>query len=368
MTFSFCLVLFLILPGLAQAQSNAQWSWQDATAAPSASPTPKPAPKTTPVKPKIYYPKDSVMVPPTPPQPAATPAKRKIRNTSAGPAEKSIAVDAKVSISLCVTAGSIKVNGWDRDEVRAFVDGGSSLGFLVGPLNKQSKKASSITILGYDPKAYKDLNIDECLEGESIELDVPVGTSLTIKSESDISVDSIRKVRAENLSGNLNLRNISESAEAKAYNGSIYAEETMGPLDLFASTGQITVFEAGTNEINDPIRIKSRNGSISLKNVEHINVEVSSISGSLSFTGNLEPGGRYSFTTSSGKILLSLPKETSCKLTAVYGGTFETQMFKDIRNYNESGIKRAIGVIGSGEAILNVTTYNGSIFIKPLKK
>jgi len=45
--------------------------------------------------------------------------------------ERSIKVDSNVNLSLCVTQGTIKVNGWNRNEVRVFVQDGSKFGFKV---------------------------------------------------------------------------------------------------------------------------------------------------------------------------------------------------------------------------------------------
>src|SRR5688500_7715183 len=44
--------------------------------------------------------------------------KKQVVNESETPAEKSIATDAKVNISLCISEGKIKINGWQHDEVR----------------------------------------------------------------------------------------------------------------------------------------------------------------------------------------------------------------------------------------------------------
>src|SRR5258708_38688191 len=43
--------------------------------------------------------------------------------------ERSIKVDNNVNLSLCVTHGTIKVNGWSRGEVRVFVQAGSKFSF-----------------------------------------------------------------------------------------------------------------------------------------------------------------------------------------------------------------------------------------------
>jgi DUF4097 and DUF4098 domain-containing protein YvlB len=359
-TFSFCLILFAgsAVSGFAQGT-------------PAPTPKPWPMPKATPVKPKTHTPAPPAIGTPAPlPTPDAK-DKRKIRNASEGPAEKTIAVDPKVIISLCVSSGTLKVNGWDRDEIRAFVDGGSSLGFRVLQYSKQNKKAAAIQIMGFDPKEHKELDLDECLDGDSIELDVPVDAVVNVKSKgSEISVDSISKVRIDNVSGSISLRDIKNGVDATTFEGDITAERTNGPVSLFASTGRVVVFESTPNEIGDPFRAKSRSGAISLQNVEHTDLEVSSATGSLRFTGAMEAGGQYKFNTTSGSIVLVLPMDTSCKVTATYGGSFETQIpFKDIYNdKGPNGIHKILALIGSGECAVTVTTYNGSILIKPNKK
>ena len=66
--------------------------------------------------------------------------------------EKAIVVDPKVNISLCVQGGNIKVNGWDRNEVRVFVNQGSPIGFKVLQKNRQTEKPVWVMVVGFDPK------------------------------------------------------------------------------------------------------------------------------------------------------------------------------------------------------------------------
>jgi hypothetical protein len=356
-TFSFCLAVIVFLGSAILAPAQTAW------------PAPVATPPKTPKPTRVYIPKPPVASP----VPAATPeakAKRKIENTSEGPAEKSIAVDQKINISLCVSSGELKVNGWNRNEVRAFVDGGSSIGFKVLKANPVNKKPAWVMVLGYDPQKYTGTDLDECIEGESIELDVPFDTVLNVKGkESEMVVDSITKVRIENVSGNINVRNIKQGVLATTFEGDITVERSNGPINLLASAGRILVFDSSPNEIGEVFRAKSRSGAIGLQNVSHTDMEVSSATGSLIFGGALESGGQYRFTTTSGKIELTLPADSSCKVSATYGGEFETKIpFKDIHNYNQSGIRKVIALIGAGEATLTVTTYNGSILIKPSNK
>ncbi len=358
-TFSFCptllVALFVFLCPLAFGQEG-NWG-----------PAPEATPVKPPVTPKVYSPK-----PMATPMPAATPApraKRKVENTSEGPAEKTIGVDQKINISLCISSGKFQVNAWSRNEVRAFVDGGSSVGFKVLKSNPASKNPSWVEVLGYDPQKNKELDLDECLEG-NIQLDVPFDTILNVKGkESDITIDSISIARIDNVSGNINLSNIKRVVQATTFEGDITVERSNGSMNLLTTAGKIVVFDSGPNDVGEIFRAKSRSGAIGLQNVSYNNMVVSSLTGSLVYNGALETGGQYQFVTTSGKIELTLPMNTSCKVTATYGGEFETKIpFKDIHNYSQSNIRKVIALIGEGEATLTVTTYNGSILIKPSNK
>lgn len=95
----------------------------------SAQVTPKPKPKLTPAptpnptSPTIMFPKKL----PIPPKESKT----VVSNEAGTPAEKSILTESKVSVNLCVLEGNVRINGWDRDEIRAFVEDGSEVGFKV---------------------------------------------------------------------------------------------------------------------------------------------------------------------------------------------------------------------------------------------
>ena len=116
---------------------------------------------------------------------------KKATSVSEMSAEKSIAVDAKVNISLCISDGKLKVNGWERNEIRAFVNSGSEVGFGVREKNKLSNKAVWVEVLGFDPTKNKETNPDECLSGEEIELDVPRGATVNVKGQASETIIEI---------------------------------------------------------------------------------------------------------------------------------------------------------------------------------
>jgi DUF4097 and DUF4098 domain-containing protein YvlB len=278
-----------------------------------------------------------------------------------------MAVSSKVNIQLCVLEGNLKINGWDRNEVRVFVKDGSRIGFSVIEKSKQNGSPVWIEISGY--RATKN-QPNECLYGDEIEVDVPRNSSVNVKGqEIKASVDSVRKAVVKNIGGNISLRNIAEGVEAATYEGDIRVENSSGAFTLESATGNIVAFEVSASEIGDIFRAKTTNGAISLQGLEHRRNEVNSISGSISFNGAFSNGGTYNFGTSNGVINLMIPAASSCKITASYGyGGFSSEIpiTKIIENKNPRG-QSIVATMGGGDSALNLTTASGAIRIRSKK-
>lgn len=301
------------------------------------------------------------------PIPARTPPKTSMPPEKKVDSEKSLAVDSKVNISLCVLEGNVKINGWERDEVRLFVKDGNPVEFKVRDKSKQNGKPVWITVFSLDTKSNKT---SECFSGEEIEIDVPRNAIVHLKGqETTTSVNSVRKAIVKNIGGDISMRNISEGAEASTYEGNVIVENSSGAFSLESLNGNIVAFELNPSEIGDIFKAKTSNGTIVLQDLEHRQIEVNSISGAISFNGAFSSGGSYSFGTSNGTIALSIPKDTSCKFNATYGlGGFNSEIpVIKITETKTPRLQNVVGTMGDGDATLNLTTSSGVIKIKTKK-
>jgi hypothetical protein len=318
--------------------------------------------------------------PPTPPEPKVAgkpqprtrvyPRRHQMPHKTVGDSEKYIAVSGKVNIQMCVLEGNLKINGWDRNEVRVFVKDGSRIGFNVIEKSKQNGSPVWIEISGHKAAKNQQNQPNECLYGNEIEIDVPRNSSVNVKGqEIKASVDSVRKAIVKNIGGDISLRNIAEGVEAATYEGDIMVENSSGAFTLESATGNIVAFEVSASEIGDIFRAKTTNGAISLQGLEHRQNEVNSISGSISFNGAFSNGGTYNFGTSNGVISLVIPAASSCKITASYGfGGFSSEI--PINKITENKSPRGqsiIATMGGGDSALNLTTASGAIRIKSKK-
>lgn len=287
-------------------------------------PTSTPNPKATP-NPKVII---APLPRPNPTPPKSSEAKKVVVNESFAPAEKSIAVESKVNITLCVKEGNVKINGWDRDEIRAFVQDGSQVGFKVAQTNLKSNKPVWVYILGFDPKKNKEIKPEECLSGSEIELDVPRNATVNLKSlESEIRIESVGKVWVANLGGDIFLSDIANGIQATTYRGDIMVERSSGQMILTNTDGNIIAIEVAPSEIGDIFKAKTGSGRIILQAIEHRQIETSSITGSTGFDGKLLNGGQYSFSTENGSVVLAVPQDSQCKINAWFGfGAFVSEI------------------------------------------
>ena len=299
--------------------------------------------------------------------PKAVVTAQKNSDSNADSVEKSIAVDPKVNVSLCVSQGKLKVNGWDRNEIRAFVSGGSQLGFVVVDKSKKTGSAVWVKVVGYDTVKKQNLNNDECLSGNEVEIDVPRNAILNVKNnESETTIESVGKVHVENVGGGIFLDDIANGVDATTYEGDVTITKSSGAVTLSSTTGNIIAFDLAPSEIGDIFKAKTNSGAITLQNIEHRQMDINSNSGSMKFSGGFENGGQYKFGTSNGSIMLAIPENSSCKIIASYGfGAFNSELpLQNILKSTGSKTQSLTAMMGAGDATLNLTTYSGAIRIR----
>lgn len=284
--------------------------------------------------------------------------------------EKAITVDKNVNLSLCVTQGSLKINGWNRGEVRVIVRDGAKFTFNVQAPNPTTKLPALLMVKGAEMKARYPYG-GECIWGSEIEIDAPVGAVINVKGkEIHTVVDTVRKASVYIIGGDIIFRNVTEGVTASTGQGDITVEDSTGPMSLETTTGNVVVFDVGPSEIGDIFKAKTNSGSLSLQQLEYRQVEVNSTSGSIIFTGDVKNGANYSMTTLSGSIRMQVPAATNCQLAAVFAaGRFNSDIpFKLVtENIREGSVKKINAKFGKGgEGIVKLTTGNGSIGISKL--
>lgn len=281
--------------------------------------------------------------------------------------ERALPADPNVAVKLCVSEGAVKINGWERNEVRVFVRNGRRFEFRSLEKDAQTGKANWLWITNKAASIPVDGPKTNCLAGDSVEIDLPMNASIVLEARtSGAVIDSVKKATVKVIEGSIAIRNVQGGVSAEAFQGDVMIESSAGQIALQTTTGNILAFDVRPGGVGDLLKAKTNSGTISMQSVSHRQIEANSISGSVSFNGTFLAGGIYSFKTSNGSVRMLLPQDTSCKLQASYGfGTFESAIpYKLESEIVSQGGKNIIAKFGSGNATVSVTTSSGSIGIR----
>lgn len=302
------------------------------------------------------------------------PSERSFESAPQDKFERSIKTDPAVNLYLgCVKEGAIKVNGWNRNEVRVFIAHGSKFAFRVA--EKHPKSGQPVWIKVVRSEAARFGPDGDCLSAEEIEIDAPVSATITIKGrEISTTVDTLKKVDITSIGGSIIARNITNGVAASAGQGDITVEASQGPMQLDTTTGNVVVFEAGPSDFGDMFHAKTNSGSVMLQRLGFRQVNVGSATGSVGYSGEIISGGTYNLRTSRGTIRMTVPIKASFRLWATYGfGTFSSEIPVDILTENLKGpnrdagpVKSIVGKAGTGDATVKLTASNGNIEIRKL--
>lgn len=281
--------------------------------------------------------------------------------------EKAIETDAKVNIRSCVTAGDLIVRGWQRSEVRVLVTGGK-VNFKVKQRSAENNKPEALEILGVMTKGMYG-----CLKAERIEIEAPYGATLQVESKSQTgdegiwSFDSLAKVAAKNVNGDILLRNITREIEVSSLQGNLAAEDSSGKITLKTFGGNIAAFRLKPNDYSDTLKLGSASGIVIIRDVKHKIIEAGSTSGGVGIYNSLVRGGNYDFNTTNGSVTLQLPPDFPFHLRATLtGGSGKFQSdFPACKSAVATGQPRLIDCKnGADDTPINITSFDGVIHLK----
>lgn len=281
------------------------------------------------------------------------------------PVEKAIAADERPTVTFCVSEGSVSVRGWQRKEVRALIENGK-LGFKVNKTNAD-KAAAWLRIVGYDPKEPVKPGQDrrnDCLSGSNIEIEVPHGAIVSITSRDvDFKIESVAKVKVQNVNGDVLIRDVREEAEISSLSGSIVAEDSVGKIKLESSTGNVFGIRLKPLNYSDGLSAKSNSGNVTLQDVSHASIDGSSSNSNFSYFGDLVSGGVYNFKTVTGAVTLFLPLQSSFQLNATSNTPVIVNgfKFKPTVQSKPGQTPRIFGVYGDGDATINLVSFGGAL-------
>ena len=286
---------------------------------------------------------------------------------------QTIAADPGVVIAICLESGNIVVVGSDSHEVRVITEDPTRMTLRTAHGAIPAVPAMRLEVVVSNLSKATHLEVSECQGTGDVDLEVPRGATIYVKTQDgDIEVSDVAEVRAETSIGSIGLMRIARAVEASTVSGDVSLEDSNGRIRLRSISGSLEAVRARGVEPGDFLIAKTINGDLSLEQIAQRRVEASTISGDISFSGPLVPGGFYDFKTTNGDVTLVMPDSVSFQVTAKVsqGGEVSTDFplkyagGKPTRDAMSSG--RLAGSYGTGTALatLNLVSFSGTLRLR----
>ena len=188
-------------------------------------------------------------------------------------------------------AGTLKIRGWDKDQVRVT----GTLGSLVKRLEINTGD-SGISIKVVLPHDVHSSGCDECAD---LTIDVPVGSRLD----------------ASTVSADIDARGLTSAVRLGTVSGTLELDSSALRIDVHSISGDVTVSGSAkdahitASSVSGGVRVTGASGSLHAESVSGdvkvidghlIGAEMISTSGNLTFQSSLSTGGDYEFHDISG--------------------------------------------------------------------
>jgi len=247
--------------------------------------------------------------------------------------------------------GSVKVIGWSNAEVE--ITG------TLGPDVEKLEITGDESVLRIEVKAPDH---EKRLETDLV-LRVPEGAGIEVETVSaTIEVEGLTgTVDLESVSGWVKTAGRPAELSIETVSGDLTVAESAPRTDLASVSGSITV-ELATGRLD----AETVSGDIRVANGSLESASFETVSGSISYEGDLVGDGRYQFESMSGGITLVVPPGVSAEFdVATFSGDIDNEIGPRPQRTSKFTSEQELEFsAGSGGAEVTIESFSGSIKIK----
>lgn len=268
--------------------------------------------------------------------------------------DQTIPADPQVEIEIEIVSGSLRISGWDRNEVHIRGEIGDDVEELY-----VAGRGSRISIeLDVPERRFGRVEIDADLE-----LRVPFGARLDVETvSSGIEVEGLTgRLDLSTVSGSIEVSGAPDLVDAESVSGSIRVEGARTAIVAESVSGTVTV-----EGVADRIEASSVSGSIEVKASTVTRGDLESVSGTVLFEGGLAPNARLDVSSHSGSVRLYLPSDVSASFDlSTFSGNVDSEFGGTARRESRHAPGKTMDfVTGSGSAEVSVESFSGNVSIR----
>ena len=278
--------------------------------------------------------------------------------------EKTVALAKDGKVILKNISGDIEVKSWGKDQVKIDALKVSK----ASTLEKAKENAGEVTIeVAKEDDAvrieteYPKMRVESLNVSVDYQLSIPSRASVKIKSVSgDVTLVEIGgAVEVGAVSGDIEVMKADRGVDCKAVSGDLELKDITGNADLSTVSGDITL-----EGMKGSLDVETVSGDVEMREISEAKVVKSKVlSGSIVYQGDINPEGKYSLKSHSGRIEMLLPSDSAFEMEAK---TFSGKIVSDFDITVSGKISKTQlqGTVGGGGATVTLKTFSGNIYLK----
>jgi DUF4097 and DUF4098 domain-containing protein YvlB len=269
--------------------------------------------------------------------------------------DTTVRLDRGGAVDLSLISGKIRVTGWDRSDVK--IAASIESGRLRFDANSSRVSLSVDDTDDNGRRGHGHNNVGDA----QYDVSVPRGSRLILEAVSGdvIARGSRGEIEATSVSGDVDVSDGVRAVSAEAVSGSVHASQVNGNLRTETVSGDLRAENVSGN-----VQASSVSGVIQLVGIQSKDVRTETVSGDITYTGSIEPSGRYSFEAHSGTIRLNIPRGSGAQFSVeTFSGDVSADVPITIPPHRGRKEGRMEFTIGDGRARVTANTFSGEIVI-----
>jgi DUF4097 and DUF4098 domain-containing protein YvlB len=269
--------------------------------------------------------------------------------------DTTVRLDRGGAVDLSLISGTIRVTGWDRPDVK--VSATIESGLLRFNANSSRVSLSVDDSDDDGGRGRRHNNVGDA----SYEVSVPRGSRLILEAVSGdiLARGSQGEIEASSVSGDVDVGDGLRSVSAEAVSGSVTVANVNGNLRVESVSGDVRA-----ENVTGNVEASTVSGSIRLPRIQSKDVRTETVSGDITYSGTIEPSGRYSFESHSGELRLNIPRGAGAQFSVeTFSGDLSTDFPVTLQPTQKRREGRVEFTIGDGRAKVTAQTFSGRIVI-----
>ncbi len=248
-------------------------------------------------------------------------------------------------------SGSVRVSGWDRDEVA-----------VSGTLGRGTERLEFTGSGGRTEIRVVLPHFAHHVDGSDLEIKVPAGSSLEVSTVSaDIGVEKVGgRIKLDSVSGTVRVAGEPKEFEAKSVSGDVEITAANAPGRAKSVSGNVTL--AG---VAGAVEAGSVSGNVVVKGGEVTRVDLQTTSGDIRFDAGLAKDGRLDAKSVSGNVELSLPAATGAEFdVTTFSGNITNAFGPEARRTSEYAPGKELSFSTGAGARVVARSFSGNVTLR----